>query len=249
VATTIYVGNSPVPPVTPLIIAPGARITLGIDSITIGYNASNSQTDTSFGMWLPLQTAMSSAFTAAGKKPPTFTNTGAVGQNTSGWLAGLNSLVLTTNPTDVFLILGTNDASSGAIPAATTQSNCVSAFTQIISSFPSVRIHVFGTHLYTSEQWPDGSASGPSNSALAALCNAAIYAAVAMFPANCRWYNMRQFEYTWEAANNTPQPGVATGLLTQDGTHPTKIGQRPAGQSGQEIGSAWAMTVLTLGLT
>jgi hypothetical protein len=244
------IGGVPAP-LPPLVIQPNARITLGIDSITIGYNVSGGVTDTTFGMWIPLQTSMTAAFVAAGKTPPTFNNQGLVGQPTAAWLANINTQVIATNPTDLLLIMGINDV-TGLITPAAVKANCVSAFSTIISSFPSVNIHVFGTQIFNSEVWPDGSLAGGGGSLAAAAqaCNSAIYAAVAQFPANCRWYNMRQMQYNWEAANNgTPATAVSQGLLTQDGGHPSKIGQRPAGQSGQEVGSAWAMTVLTLGLT
>jgi hypothetical protein len=243
--STVYVGNPPLP-LAPLPIRPGARITLGMDSVAAGFNAGNSSTDATFAIWNYTQTLMNSAFVAAGAKPPVFTNTGLVGQTTAAWLAGLTAQVINTNPTDVWLNLAINDVITIVSPA-TTAANLTSAITTTLISFPNCHFHVFGTGCFTSEAWPDGSAAGPSNGGAAALTNAAMMQAVQAFPNNARWYNLRQYIYTWEAANNPTV--LASGLVTQDGTHPTKIGQRPAGQSGQEVFGLYTFNALTLQFT
>jgi hypothetical protein len=38
------------------------------------------------------------------------------------------------------------------------------------------------------------------------------------------YVDVRAVQQAWEAANNTPPPGVASGLLTDDGVHPKTSG-------------------------
>lgn len=236
-------GNGRAAPLPNLVINPAPRITEAGDSIPRGFFSGSD--NAAYACFLPLRTLLTAAFTAAGKTGPTYTNTAVTGQTSAALLAGLATQVIATSPDVLLVIIGANDVGFGLTPEQTF-ANTSGVISGTLASFPNCIIHWFGCPLRSSEQIPDG-ISSDAGGVLAA--NSAMAAACAKFPANARFWNMRQGAYGFEGAKNTPAPGAASGLLTTDGTHNTKTGDRPAGESGAEIYSGFAYSVMTLNLT
>jgi lysophospholipase L1-like esterase len=240
-------GGSPRPVVPLGPIPPGGTVLFAGDSITAGYNFPGGGTlDPSFRWCAPFEAYLTAQFTAAGKTPPTYANTGVIGQRSDGLLAALNTNMIAPGAQDIFLCIGTNDVSQ--ISAAATFSDMTQILSGTIAAIPAVRIRVISL-LWAGEQYPK-----TLNSSFVSdgydLRNGVIWSATKQFPAaNVQWLYVRDLLYATEALYNTPAPGAASGFQTQDGTHPSKTGQQPAGQSGAEVLSGIIESMVTLQLT
>jgi lysophospholipase L1-like esterase len=199
-------------------------VTLAGDSITAGYNASIPALDSTYSWTVELQASLIAKYTAASLAVPVFTNTAVVGQTTSGMLTNINAQLLTTPMTDLFLMIGVNDAIAG-LSQATIASNISSIFSQVRSTFPSCRIWVFNPPFAGGgENWPNG-VNGNDHR----MDGVNLIIANALAPylgTGAALLDMKAAMFAYEAINNPTH--AISGILTQsDGVHPSK----PLGQT------------------
>jgi lysophospholipase L1-like esterase len=202
-------------------------ITLAGDSITAGYNVGTASPDATFRWTVELEASLTAKYTAAGMTAPVYTNTAVVGQTTSGMLTNINAQLLTTPMTDLFLMIGVNDAITG-LSNTTTASNIASILSQVRSTFPACRIWVFNPPFCAGENWPNGvnSLSAAQNDKRLDGVNLIIANALSSYlGTGAALLDMKAAMFAYEALNNPSH--VSNGILTQsDGIHPSKtLGQ------------------------
>lgn len=220
-----------------LTLQPGDKIVMFGDSITAGIG---------FGPWYaPWVTSVNATYTAAGttlvSKPaagpfvsphragavttspnlaprnysPTIINKGVGGNKIVDLIARVNADVIAQSPTVVIIEEGINDVIGGT-DVTTFGNNAVSLLNTITSGLPGVRLAWVSCLCY-GEVYPDPTWGPPINA-----INAKIQTAIA--GAGGTYIDVRTPQQAYEAANNTPPPGVNMGILTNDSTHPNATG-------------------------
>jgi GDSL-like Lipase/Acylhydrolase family len=240
---TVYPLTFPVP----VPFKKNATIVMSGDSITRGFNPFIPANDSTLRWSVQFEASVTAAYTAASVTVPTIVDTAQTGQTSSALLSDLTNQITSQNPTDVVMMIGNNDVNF-MVPRATTYSNIVSIIEGTLALFPSCKFHVMLSPFISGEQWPAGS-DGPSDTQLDVtnlMIAGAAKAEALLHPGQIEVINLKPNCFAWEAQFNTPgPPGVSTGLLTQDGQHPSKAAVTGAPNGGQGIYSAYAFSQVT----
>jgi len=151
-------------------------------------------------------------------------NSGHSGDETGDIAAAVTARITSFAPDVIVLLIGINDVFFGVNPAVS-QANYDSILSQIRAWSSTVVIACLSV-LTEGEQWAAGpvwSNSGPNDDAAIDSFNAFIQTLCTTY--NATYVDVRSQMLTYEAAHNTPAPGVASGVLTVDRIHPNATGQ------------------------
>ena len=170
-------------------------------------------------------------------------NSGESGDGVALIAAAVPARITNYNPTLMVIEVGVNDC-RGDTPLLTFRADFDSILDQTQSVIPSVKIMCLNI-LTVGEQWTtsggvpvwnDKLVPPPSNPTWTPWIDDYNGQIQASCTAHGGTYVETRMEYlAWEVANNTPAPGVFTGLLTLDspsnptGVHPTTLGQQVLG--------------------
>lgn len=152
---------------------------------------------------------------------------GVPGFTAAEYLAQIDTLLLTVTPTPQIcvLILGGNDVVNGTDPAVF-RSNYDSIIEAALAAIPGLRFLLPSQWVY-GEEWLPGpplSWTGPGLNSRMDLIAEQIKESAAAH--NQTFVDIRGPTLIWESQNNTPSPGVESGLLTSaDGLHPSDLGK------------------------
>lgn len=155
----------------------------------------------------------------------TFINSGHAGDGTRTIADNVNTRILAFNLDILFLEIGINQWR---------REDYAAILGPVRGRFPKAQIACLSI-LWHNELWSHGppvvfnngatdSTLYPSNVDIRELC----------IQYGCVWMDMRAQGALYEQAHNTPEPGVATGILTSDGIHPNS-------NPGQLQMGGWAM--------
>ncbi len=142
-------------------------------------------------------------------------NSGVPGDKVADVLARVNADVNAHHPNVVVIEVGVNDVGGGTDPA-TFRTTYASLIVDIRAANPTVRIALVSVFAL-GEQYPD-----PLNTTIVNF-NWIIQSLAIDY--GCVWIDARTPQQAYEAANNTPSPGVVSGVLTIE-TPPT-LGEHP----------------------
>lgn len=223
-------------------IGAGETIVMLGDSNTKGFQSGVGD-NPAFRWWLDWEDAVTAAFNAASQTPPTFVNSGVTGANAQFLQQAPNFANLVTNhdPDHVVLMVGTNDVTQNVQEAAF-RGFVASILSQSWSFNANMKFHLVDSVFRNGENWPNGT-QGASDVSMDAL-NFQMASLAYANPGRCEYWQLRSQCWAWEAANN---PGhAASGLLTQDGTHPSNTPAMGQSDSGQSLFSSLAYTQTTL---
>lgn len=121
--------------------------------------------------------------------------------------------------TTYYIEVGVNNAvCCGGSDVAGAQSAALTLISDIHTAAPSAKIAWLNIFSGASEQVP------ASTDSVVATVNGYISAAVAANSGFSYLLNIHTAQQAYETANNTPNPGVASGILTVDGLHPNNAG-------------------------
>lgn len=152
--------------------------------------------------------AYRSSFVARGF--PGFT-IGQIANAEASWLPA----AVSAGATIVIIEAGVNNVVNNTIADAAADSLALIA--DVHAALPAARVAFVNVFVYN-EQYP-----APTDAAVATV-NAAIAATVATNNSFAYLFDVRTAQQAYEATNNVPAPGVSSGLLTIDGTHPNATG-------------------------
>lgn len=243
-------GKPPAP--TPLgPIAPGSRILFSGDSITKGFTGGLD--DPTYRWSAPLESWMTAQFVGAGKTPPTYLNTAITGQQTRSIAQraptdNLDAQIISQTPDRVFLLTGTNDIGN-LRTLEETRDKLHQIIVDTVAALPSCRFYVLSLFL-NGERIPKGANPGsPPNSGDGPwdARNSALYAGLFGLEQYAQWIYLRDAAFEWLATYNIDDE--QNGGLTQDDTHPNKVGQGFGPISGQEFISSYVQARISLDLT
>lgn len=149
----------------------------------------------------------------------------AVGGDTTTDMLTHGASVDAANPDHIWIMCGINDwfnhNSGNPIPPATTKANLLTYFAARKAARPNVRFHVIACPFQNGENWPFG--VNPSDNLVTATFKAE-QEAVALEP-QAEWIDIQTPVTTKDAPFYNPTH-LTSGVITQDGAHPTK----PLGQ-------------------
>jgi lysophospholipase L1-like esterase len=204
VAAVPWASNAPFK----LAIPDSANIGLFGDSVLAGLP------DASYAGLLPLQALVTAHYTAAGhpELASTWQQFSQSGQKLA-WAEGLISSMISGSINAIIIGLGTNDASAGTSPLAF-QASWRTILGQVRAAAPTKPVGLMSIW-FLGELQPAGA---NANDGAIARYNAITKQMAVEY--NCTYLDTRAPSLAYEVSFNTPPPGAASGLLTQDGVHP-----------------------------
>lgn len=168
---------------------------------------------------------------------PTVLNAGVSGDTVAMMLARVAADVIAHSPTVVVIEGGVNDAKNGT-NLGTFATTCASLISTLRAGLPAARLMWIGAFCF-GEMYPaqGTDATVPSyNSVISSACASA----------SVTYVDTRTPQQAYEAAHNTPPPGVDTGITCFDTVPP---GVHPSAAVGQPIMGTAALAQTTLANT
>lgn len=208
----------------PITIHPGAKIVLFGDSLTNGFGGTAWQDG---GFTSTVTAAFGSPSNACTNSATSCTNSATsctyrspiptviVHGHNSAKISTLQGLVasevIALNPTHVF-IQGTGTDMLDGTGYDQYQTDATALLTTIKAGLPSAQ--VAWLNIWNYGEWQAGAAEGEPFYGYITLYNARIPLALAAVDASYVYIDIRAARDTYEAAHNTPYPGVSAGIMT-----------------------------------